>query len=588
MKALSKVPAAYPTITRSQAIFKSITGATMATGTAAPTHFNNWPNSIGADSHYEERSPVELKVEGKIPSYVSGTLYRTGLGPRIIERDNGDNFEVRHWFDAFAQVHRFHINPSGSVIYNSRLTSDGLIEKARATGRLDGFSFAKRYEPCKSFFKKAQSVFLNSRRTEIPNEVNIGVTISGNYPGLSPKGQATKQPYEDTRVTQLTQKTDNSQMQMLDPETLEPVGLAEQTTLHPDLKGQLSAAHAEHDPTNGDVFNYNLLLGARSGTYKIFKTSATDASTSVLATFSHTPAYIHSLFLTENYVVLCVWNSAFTLGGASIVWNRNLLDSMFWNDKQPATWFVIDKRSTAQGGKGLVARYECDPFYCFHTINAFEETVDGQTHIVADLAGYEDMSVISKFYYENMLSDSPTAAKLAEAADSNHRTKYHRYRLAGIPPNPTRDTRKAVLEYKSGPMEAPELPTINFAYQTKKHRYIYGISDTGLSTFADSIIKYDTQTNEVKRWRVHGHTAGEAVFIANPSSSEEDGGVLLAVVLDGFEGKSYLLVLDARDLSTIAKAHVDGVVGIAFHGLWNGNTVDESTAIKQRSGSAKL
>ena len=331
-----------------------------------------------------------------------------------------------------------------------------------------------------------------------------------------------------------------------------------------------------------DLFSLDLAFG-RTGTYRVFRTSASSGKTSILATFQHAPAYIHSQFLTENYLVLCVWNAGFTMGGASILWHRNLLDAMFWDDKHPAMWFVIDKRLPEQGGRGLVAKYESDPFFCFHSVNAYEETNNGKTDLVCDLAGYDDFSILGKFYFENMLSDSPAAAAWANPTKTSHRPTYRRYRLPAVPTGSVPSTtQKAVLQYQGGHDDAPELPTINPNFNTKKHRYVYGISDTGLSTFADSLIKYDVETHEVKRWRVHGHTGGEAIFIPDPDSSDEDGGVLLTVVLDGFEGKSYLLILDARTLETVAKAHVDGVVGMAFHGLWAGTPEDAKV------GSAKL
>ncbi|ETN47148.1 uncharacterized protein HMPREF1541_01339 [Cyphellophora europaea CBS 101466] len=549
-----------------------------STSQVSASHYKDWPNTTGLDAHYEERSPVELSVEGKIPSYISGTLFRTGLGPRIIDRGAAPAFKVNHWFDNFSQVHRFHIDPSGSVMYNSRLTSDGLIEQARKTGKLEGFTFARKYEPCRSFFKKAQAMFQPVQRPNAPNERNVGVTITANYPGLDNKGHASIVPYDKATVSQITMKTDASVFQILDPESLEPVGVAEQAKLHPELTGPLSAAHAEHDPTTGDIFNYNLDLG-RTATYRVFRTSASTGKTSILATISHDPAYIHSQFLTENYLVLCMWNSSFTKGGASMLWHRNLMDAMIWDNKRPATWFVIDKRPPEQGGRGLVARYETEPFFCFHSVNSYEETVDGKTDIVCDLLGYEDISVLSRFYFKNMLSDSPAAAKWSDPSNTKARPTYRRYRLPAIPDRPNKAVSKALIEYQSPPQSAPELPTINPNYQTKKHRYIYGISDTGLSTFADSLVKYDTETHEVKRWSVHGHTAGEAIFVPDPAGmdGEEDEGVLLTVVLDGFEGKSYLLILDARSLDTVAKAHVDGVVGMGFHGLWAGSKAELAT-----------
>jgi torulene dioxygenase len=533
------------------------------------SHFNDWPNTPGLDAHYEQREAIELQVEGKIPSYVSGTLYRTGLGPRVIDRGAKPAFKVHHWFDNFSQVHRFHIDSSGAVTYNSRLTSDGLIEKARKNGKLEGFSFAKGYEPCKSFFKKVQTMFFENTRTDVPNERNIGVTMTPDYPGLNTKDKSAGDPRKEGDISQLAMKTDSSQFQMLDPSSLEPVGIAEQATLHPDLKGPMSAAHAEHDPATGDIFNYNLAFG-RTGTYRVFRTSASTGKTSILTTFQHAPAYIHSQFLTENYLILCVWNSTFTMGGASILYHRNLMDAMTWDDKNPATWFVIDKRPAEVGGKGLIAKYTSDPFFSFHSVNSYEETRDGKRDIVCDVAGYDDMSILDKFYFENMLSDSPEAVKWCDRSKTKHRSTYRRYRLSSVPDQPTASTEKATLEYQSPYDDCPELPTINARFNTKKHRYVYGISDTGMSTFADSLIKYDVETHEVKRWRVHGHTGGEAIFVPDPESTDEDGGVLLTVVLDGIEGKSYLLILDAKTLQTVAKAHVDGVVGIAFHGLWSG------------------
>lgn len=155
-------------------------------------HFNEWPNTVGFDTTYEERSPVELSVEGNIPAYVCGALFRTGLGPRSVTTEDGGTFRVNHWFDSFSQVHRFQIHPDGRVVYSSRLTSDGLIEKVRKTGTLTGITFGRKYEPCKSFFKKAQSVFVPHDPQEAAlNEHCIGVTITPNYPGLSRTGKRT-------------------------------------------------------------------------------------------------------------------------------------------------------------------------------------------------------------------------------------------------------------------------------------------------------------------------------------------------------------------------------------------------------------
>lgn len=82
---------------------------------------------------------------------------------------------------------------------------------------------------------------------------------------------------------------------MLDPQTLEPIGTAQQTSLHPSLKGPSSATHAKSDPNTGDLYNYNLEYG-RKGTYRVFTVSASSGETCILATISTDPSYLVSLF----------------------------------------------------------------------------------------------------------------------------------------------------------------------------------------------------------------------------------------------------------------------------------------------------
>ena len=414
-----------------------------------------------------------------------------------------------------------------------------------------------------------QSVFQPAAPPPKAKELNVGVTISANFPGLSGDGRKMNGPHDARQRMTLCNKTDAQVLQFLDPETLEPVGIAKQETLHPDLKGVGSGAHAKSDPATGDVFNYNLDFG-QTGTYRIWRASASTGKTSVLATFHHATAYLHSLFLTDNHVILCVWNSSYKAGGASILWTQNLLDAMTWDSKRPATWFVIDKRSPEEGGKGVIAKYVSEAFFAFHTINAYEEpssTKEEAVDIVCDLAAYENMDVLYRFYLDNVMSDLPKAHAYTDSLSPTARPSYRRYRLPVIPSTPKTGQSNAILEHESSKIDAFELPIINPKLVMKKHRYMYGIADTGKSTFVDGLLKYDAEMHTVLRWSVQGQSPGEPIFIPDPASEDEDGGVLLSVVLDGFGGKSYLVVLDAKTMTEVGRAHVDGVIGFGFHGL---------------------
>ena len=541
-----------------------------------PIHFNDWPNTQGFDTTYEEREPIELNVVGQIPKYAAGTFFRTGLGRRTLDCEKGKKHQTRHWFDNLALVHRFQIISSDDgdtrVIYNSRSTCDGMIENIRKTGSRDGVTFAAKYDPCRTFFKKLQTMFITANPiNQPPDTFGSSVTLSVNLPGVGPKGKPSKNKYQKGTITTLANKTDASRFQLLDPETLEPVGLTNQKVLHPELKGAMSGAHAVSDPVTGDIFNYNLHPAGPQGTYKLFTVSAATGRTSILTTIKADSAYLHSLFLTEHYVILCVWNSFYnSLGGLSVLWNQNIIDALAeYDSSRSAKWYVIDRVPPEKGGKGLITTYESDPFFCFHTINAYEEPSpgkDGEVDIVADLAVYNNLDVLKRFYLENLVSDGPHADEWANNTDAM--AYMRRYRLPNVPKISSKQALKAEAVFSVDSKITPELPNINPSKVTKKHRYIYGVTGTGKSSFLDGLVKYDVETGTAKTWSEAGQTAAEPVFVGDPNSPDEDGGVLLSVVLDGYEGKSFLLVLDAKTLTEVGRAHVNGAIGFGFHGTF--------------------
>lgn len=484
-----------------------------------------------------------------------------------MKTDDGKEFAAKHWFDGFSCVHRFEIDfDAGSphVTYTSRRTVDEMLEAVRKTGKLNSITFAAQRDPCDSFFQKVMSIFKPK-----PNIHNIGVTLSVNMPGGGSVKNGQKQVAATNGHTNgietLHVKTDAYDMKNIDPVTLEPKGVTTQTKLHPDLKGPLSAAHAKTDPDTGDLFNYNLEMG-RQSTYRVFCISASTGETRILAAFPGKPAYLHSLLLTSNHVILCVWNSHIKWGGISILYESNILDAIApFDPNSKATWYVVDRT-----GKGLVATYESDPFFSFHSINAWEEpsaSDPSKTDILCELSLYDSTDVVHRFYYDNLMSLHSDSKKYAGKKRMPHLPSQAQFRLpsvnAGVSsPKPL----PAELVFKADKLISMELPIINPAYLTRKHRYVYGVADRLKSTYFDGIVKFDNVTQTSTFWETEAHTPGEPIFVADPEGTKEDDGVLLTVVLDGFKEKSYLLVLDARDLSELGRADMQGPMSFGFHG----------------------
>lgn len=504
-------------------------------------------------------------MKGKIPHYVAGVLYRTGPLGFKAQTNQKKTWAANHWFDGFSCIHRFEISlpdESGSprVCYNSRRTVDELLEVVRKTGKLEGITFGKKRDPCEGFFHKAMSMFKPAIDPQ-----NVGVTVSINMP-IGQKGTPVTSGHS-SGIETLHLKTDASIMNQIDPETLEPKGVCYQNILHPSLTGQLSAAHAETDPVTGDVFNYNLELGHKA-MYRVFHTSRSTGKTQILATFKGQPAYLHSFFLTEHYVVLCIWNSHISWGGLSVLYHKNILDAIAPFDKSSkAKWYVVDR-----AGRGLVATYRSDPFFCFHTINAWEQpssTDAKKTDIICELSLYENLDVVHRYYYDSLMSTHESSKAYAGQKRRSCLARHAQFRLPVIEAGEASSKpRLAEVLFKSDPMVAQELPTINPSYVTRKHRYTYGAADRLKSTFFDGIVKFDNVTQNAIFWDTEAHTPGEPIFVADPDGVEEDDGVLLSVVLDGFKEKSYLLVLRAKDLTELGRAEMDGPVAFGFHGKY--------------------
>ncbi|KAK1976991.1 carotenoid cleavage dioxygenase 1 [Colletotrichum cereale] len=584
--------------------------------------YDEWPNEAGFDGLTEHRGPIELTVQGDIPAWAAGALYRTGPGSCKIDDTPNGTYHVSHWFDGLAHTHKFDIlapdapdapddaRPSKTrVLYSSRRQSDDLVASIKAAGHQNRYTFGQKADPCLGLLGKFMGVFAKGTGP------NICVAVNANVPGFDDNKTSSSPSTPSTSSTAAPKttkppppprqghrngapplrsvwlSTDSNPMLEIDPATLEPVGVAKQDALHPDLSGPLSCAHAQRDPDTGDMFNFNLAF-AMSSTYRVFRTAAATGNTDILATISGPaakPAYIHSFFLTASFVVLCIPSSHLAYAGMAVPWHRNILDAIVpFDPDNRCRWYFVDRRHA----RGVVASFETPAAFFFHTTNAFEEPAaadddDGLLDVVCEVAAYRNLDVLYNLYYDVLLNRNDAAAKFWNEND-RFKTGYatlqrYKFRL----PDPSRD--KAAPTTTTYPKTEPELvvsvpaphagelPTINPAYLTRRHRYVYSLADRGLSTLFDTIVKTDADTRDALLWECpRAHTPGEPIFVPRPAAPDaapdapppaEDDGVLLSVVLDGTAQRSYLLCLDARSMTELGRAECDFAVGLGFHGI---------------------
>jgi beta,beta-carotene 9',10'-dioxygenase len=460
----------------------------------------------------------ELALTGTLPDWLTGSLLRTG--PAKFEAEGtdaasssagtGGAHHMRHWFDGLAMLHRFTID-GGRVSYGNRFLEGRAYRAARDQGRIVYREFAT--DPCRSLFKRVQTLFTPG--STLSDNANVNVVRLGE---------------------RFVAMTETPLPVQFDPQTLQSAGMRPF-----EVPGQLTTAHPHLDRASGGMLNYAAKLGARSS-YRFFalqppRGEEQAATPRVIGSLPvKEPAYMHSFGLTERWLVLAEF--PFVVNPLALALSgRPYIENYRWKPDLGTRFTLVDRATgEARGG------FQTEPCFAFHHVNAYE---DGD-EVVVDLCALPDAGVIEDLYLERLRAGKPIAT-----------AELTRFRL--------RLSDRAVKRERLAD-EDIELPRINYARCNERpHRYVWGVG-SGSGGWLERVVKVDTVERTTLSWSQPGCYPGEPVFVARPHATEEDDGVLLSVVLDAGAGTSFLLVLDAGDLSELARAEAPHHIPFGFHG----------------------
>jgi carotenoid cleavage dioxygenase-like enzyme len=461
--------------------------------------------TLGFSTLEQETIVDELEVTGELPGWLGGSLLRTG--PAKFEVGGR---QMRHWFDGLAMLHRFTI-ADGRVSYSNRFLESRAYRAARDQNRIVYGEFAT--DPCRSLFKRVQTLF--SPGSALTDNANVNLTRLGE---------------------RFIAMTETPLPVQFDARTLETAGVRPY-----QAPGQLSTAHPHLDRATGSMLNYAAKLGPRSS-YRFFEVDRTPAgggraNPRIVASLPvKEPAYMHSFGLTERWFVLAefpfvVDPLALALSG------RPYIENYRWKPERGTRFTLVD-RVSGEATHGFLT----DACFGFHHVNAYED--DGE--VVVDLCAFPDAGVIEDLYLERLRKGKPVSfAELTRFRLRPSDRSVGRERLA--------DTRI-------------ELPRINYMRCNERpYSCVWGVS-SGPSGWLEQIVRVDAGDGSTISWAQPACYPGEPVFVARPEAEHEDDGVLLSVVLDASAERSFLLVLDARDLSELARAHAPHHIPFGFHG----------------------
>ncbi|PSN72943.1 RPE65-domain-containing protein, partial [Corynespora cassiicola Philippines] len=312
----------------------------------------------------------------------------------------------------------------------------------------------------------------------------------------------------------------------------------------------------------GQLYNYYLNTEAEPPIYSVFAIEGGKGR--ILANITDAPpAYIHSVFSTESFVVLIVWQCDI---GPTDKPTYNLIDAIMpWDPEREALFYVIRK----DDGE-VVARYTAPAFFTFHEINSFEKDGD----IIVDLPWMANHTWVEALRLGDFRAH---IARSNATASFDVPGTFQRFRLSdfanGKTENGTLKVREALVDFSlRHEVGNIELPKINEEYLHKEYRYAYGTHIEKRGYFMDSIIKIDTKTQTSNVWSPEtNHVPSEPIFVSRPGAECEDDGVLLTVALDEATRVSSLVVIDAKEMVEIGRARLPIVMGFGFHGIWGGN-----------------
>ena len=413
----------------------------------------------------------------------------------------------RHWFDGLTMLHRFSFG-DGEVSYGNRFLRGRTWSKARETGRIPYPEFAT--DPCRSVFKRVQTLFA----PQFGDNANINVVRLGE------------------RFLSMTEAPISVQF---DPQTLEVAGVP---FMPP---GTVTTAHPHMDRATKGMLNYAAKLGPRNE-YRFFHLAPDATEPEVLARIPvKRPGYVHSFGLTERFIVFAEFPWVVNPVNLALS-GRPYAENFRWEPERGTRFFLVD-RVTGEASRPIVT----DPFFAFHHLNAYDEP-DGT--VVADIQVYEDAGLVEDLYLDRLRKGDPVRTG-----------ELRRFRI---------DPSARRIEHERLVDGSFELGRINYGRCNERpYRYAWGLSAAPGGWLAE-IVKADLAEQRTTTWQEAGSWPGEPVFVAEPGAPGEDDGVVLSVVLDSERETSYLLVLDARDLSELARAEVPHHIPFGFHGQFAG------------------
>jgi len=473
---------------------------------------------VPLDSSY---SNVRLEVQGSVPEYLNGTLYRGAPG----------YWPDGWWLDGLITLNAFKF-AHGEVSYSMQWNKDEAYNRTVA--------------------KTAPAAVL--AHGPVPGAIPHPANSSW------PTGVAFRQVQG-----QLLGSTGVSNANSFDFDTLAPI---EMPFVYDDNLGAPYLSPTHEQTIDGTVVHH-LVTGVQKGSggeegYVVYSIKPGTRTREVLARIDHPkesspwaghPSFQHMPLVTKDYYIMveapCYYPDTVTVVG-NVDWKG-------WRSNLLASGHVrLVNRVT---GKSLVYPLSHSVF-AIHHINAYHDP--STNSIVVDTIQLFPSIIPCSEAFKGVTMDG-YIKKWKQTGFGLSMSKLVRLTLPLDKPG------TKVTPVQIGNVTGMEFPTIRYDdLNGKPYQFAYGNwMSSSKSPYYDSLIKVDVRSGDYQSWHVSGHYPGEPIFVPRPGGQREDDGVVMTNVLDVTRNETYLLLLDAISMKQVARVGpTPHVIPHGFHGRY--------------------
>lgn len=458
-----------------------------------------------------------------LPAYVKGSLYYNGP----VGIYDWEHMSAKHWFDGMSIMSLFKINGK-SVTYTKSFLKSEAYNRAMANGRIIMTEYGTPGSTDKD-------------KSLIPQEMTDNCANS---------------IYRYGNLTIAT--TETCLRRSIDPDTLDTLDTF-------DLSGIVHIASGRPlQDHNGDYYNlcgsfvngikYHFLhypnpLVSTQLIPETFPATVARNLAEIPSRLSMGAAYYHTFGMSENYLIMV--ETPWISNNDKLITSKkkgiSFKDCLEWHPKEKNLFHVVEKKT----GNVLPNKYlSKDAFFFLNFVNCYEK----DDKLIVDMIVYDTPDVLEQMYLDRLRKNK---------FDVKDPSKLVRYVL---PLNGGCSALEQHIISNETGMEHPKVSP-KFAFREYTYSYVIGwLNSVNRGYYANAVTKVNMNTGKTVAWRgdEFSHPA-EIVMIPNPATCTEDDGVIIASVTDVRDDhKDYLVFIDARNMTEIARANFDEP--IPFHG----------------------